>query len=471
MKMYKPKDTFVWDFLFAHLVLAVLLGCLLLCSCAAIDEDTSNCVSGDQTASSDNAITFDLKDVSSTRTPVGTIDDVSGLYTDGFGVFACHTGLHTYVSSDITSNFMYNQKVTFDNSTAHWTYEPLKYWPNGETENGDEEYISFFAYGPHSKADGSDNASNSIVEFIDPREKGDPWLVYQLGGSEYSWKDNQVDLVYAVVKDRQKRGNGSPYIGEHNRVALDFHHALSAANDELTITCAVSLKDRFVTEAGGSSLTLTLDRLVLDYSLLRKAKLVLNDAETPNWQSVSSEDPIVHRFIDLTPSEVIGTVTSGAWTGDDYYKSDLGIFYIPLNIPGNEQSVEVTAYYTVACGDNLTYTGSVSRAIDLNVANMFGKTNDMKVVLNSLPGFTFVANELSVAVGSTVALGDSYSGYGDDVTASYQSSDESVATYDPATGEVTGVAAGTTTISITLRDASDNVVGSAEKKVTVIAAP
>ena len=416
-------------------------------------------------------ITFGVKDDASTRTPEGTLSDVSGLYTDGFGVFACHTGLHTYAESDITCNFMYNQKVTYDNGAAHWVYEPLKYWPNGETAEGNEEYVSFFGYGPHSKADGSDKASRCIIGMTDAREKGDPWLVYQLGGTANDWKDDQVDLVYGFVKDRQKGTYGSPYHFENNYVNFNFRHALAGAYDGLTVTCATSLQDRLKTEAGASTATISLDRLVLDYTLLRKARLVLNDAETPNWQSISSEDQMVHRYNDLTPAPedaVIGTATSAAWTPSDYTESNLGIFYIPLNVPGQQQTVDVTAHYTVACGDNCSYTGSVTRNIPLTVANMPGKLNDMKVVLNSLPGFVFAVADLSVAVAATVPLGAAYSGYGDNITAEYLSLDAAVATVDPATGDVTGVAAGTTTIRVVLRDASDNVVGSADKKVTVI---
>jgi len=447
------------------------MGSLLLGGCAAIDEDTSDCASALQQESSADVITFGLSDDASTRTPSGTISDVSGLYTDGFGVFACHTGLHTYAASDITSNFMYNQKVTYDNGTAHWTYEPLKYWPNGETADGDEEYVSFFGYGPYSKADGSDKASRCITSMIDSREMGDPWIVYQLGGTPDDWKDDQVDLVYGFVKDRQKKTNASQataYHHESNYVAFDFRHALAGAYDGLTVTCATSLQDRLKTEAGTSTVTLRLNRLVLDYTLLRKARLVLNDAETPNWQSISSEDAMVHRYNDLPPDAVIGTATSAAWTPTDYTTSDLGIFYIPLSVPGREQTVDVTAHYTVACGDNLSYTGSVTRNIPLTVANMPGKVNDMKVVLNSLPGFVFAVADLSVSVAATVPLDASYNGYGDNITAEYHSLDPAVATVDPATGVVTGVAAGTTTIRVVLRDASDNMVGSADKKVTVI---
>lgn len=56
-----------------------------------------------------------------TRAAVNTLN-LSGVQTLGFGVFAAHTGLHTYANSGISSNFMHNQKVTY--SSGNWTYSP-----------------------------------------------------------------------------------------------------------------------------------------------------------------------------------------------------------------------------------------------------------------------------------------------------------------------------------------------------------
>ena len=48
----------------------------------------------------------------STRTPANEMTNTS-LQTDGFGVFACYTGLHGYSDSNVRPDFMYNQLVTY----------------------------------------------------------------------------------------------------------------------------------------------------------------------------------------------------------------------------------------------------------------------------------------------------------------------------------------------------------------------
>ena len=116
-----------------------------------------------------------------TRAAVNTLD-LTLLQSKGFGVFAAHTGLHTYANSSISSNFMHNQKVTY--SSSNWTYSPIKYWPNVEDGSDLPDYISFFAYAPYSET-----ASACITDFPLPIEMGDPWLIYRLA-------DERVQTVY-----------------------------------------------------------------------------------------------------------------------------------------------------------------------------------------------------------------------------------------------------------------------------------
>lgn len=286
-----------------------------------------------------------------TRTAVGTTD-LEKLKTDGFGVFACHTGQHRYVSSSISWNFMWNQKVEY--SGSKWSYEPAKSWPGS---NDDDEYVTFFAYAPFSKADGSDAASRCIVDYSTALETGDPWLVYQLGGTTDDWQNHQVDLLYAFEKDRLRP--------EHtgDRIKFSFHHALAGAGDQVTVFCHDLLENRLKQLAAdrGTTVTLTLDRVVLDYTLTRKGRLTLNNASEPNWQVIASEDPMVHRTLELTPAQVLATATSSSCTSTTYVNNDLGIFYIPMRPEGQAQQVEVTLYYSLSTD----YSGSISSVIPL----------------------------------------------------------------------------------------------------------
>ena len=87
------------------------------------------------------------------NTTRGTIEST------GFGVYASYDPFgkyhnkwneaHNYVS---TPNYMFNTRVSYD--TDHWTYSPLRYWPNEQTNNSwyagtRTNTLSFFAYAPY----------------------------------------------------------------------------------------------------------------------------------------------------------------------------------------------------------------------------------------------------------------------------------------------------------------------------------
>ena len=130
----------------------------------------------------------------------GEILTTDGLKVDGFGVYAYYTNDGRYNSTTATPNFMNNTKVTHDG--ANWTYSPIKYWPNEQTD-----YVSFFAYAPH-------NAQNIAPIMPTP---GDPIIEYTVDRNVA----NHVDLTVAESKlDQQKQNiNGN--------VDFTFHHALS----------------------------------------------------------------------------------------------------------------------------------------------------------------------------------------------------------------------------------------------------
>lgn len=295
----------------------------------------------------------------STRMPYNmmTLDGAGlnehSLRSEGFGVFASHTGPHPYVSTSTECNLMWNQRVAYDGSAGAWTYSPLVYWPNG-TEEDVPEYVTFFAYAPYSDANGDDNSA-CIADFSLPSEIGDPWLLYQLGGTEEAsgvngWKAKQVDLLYDFRKDEHK----PPTV--NRRVSFNFKHALACVGDQITVTASEVLQTKLkslFTLGDGHPVTITLDTLKLDYTLTRKGRLVLNSASSqPNWQEVISEDLTVHRRLMLLPRQIIASATSAsACTLFDYTATDQGIFYIPFERAGNQQKLTVTACYTLSTGD------------------------------------------------------------------------------------------------------------------------
>jgi len=438
------------------------LSALLLtaaCSADAPDAPAPSGGSGSPVALADgDAITFGVTgDGSLTRTAEGTIADIDGLRSAGFGVFACHHGVHPYESSSVTPNFMYNQQVTWDGSHGVWTYDPVKYWPNGDGTEENLDYISFFAYAPYSDAAGG----GCITDFSKNGEAGDPWLTYQLGGTPTDWKDHQVDLLYAFVKDKQKQ------IPEITSTKIDFSfcHALSSIGDQVTVECGPLLLRSMMLAHVTSDVVLTLRSLTLDYELTRKGRLVLNSSGDPNWHAIESEDATVHRIVTFDAvNQVIARATSAnRYTTSDYTTGDgHGVFFIPVEIPGSAQRLTVTATYSVGpwgYEHTVSYTTPISRLADA------GTTRNLRVSVDDDQPIGKPVGTIAFAEAATLTVGQTYtnntftntteSGAVGDGVPVFTSSDTSVATVsnDAATrGLVTAVAVGTCTITATVAD-------------------
>lgn len=106
-----------------------------------------------------------------------------------------------------TSSFMYDQAVTYD--TDHWTYSPVKYWPNNE-----ENTLTFWAYSPYygdvnilklRQTNSSDAYGNNIP--------GIPWVMFTT--------DGRRDLLISDLTENQSYRGGDPAT-----VTLIFHHTM-----------------------------------------------------------------------------------------------------------------------------------------------------------------------------------------------------------------------------------------------------
>lgn len=391
--------------IYAMGVMVALLGIamisVMLAGCSIIDEDTSDCPKDSVSAGSrsGSAIVFMVSDsTAATRTAEGTMTlDGSGgtesLKEKGFGVFACHTGVHPYISTSTTPNLMYNQQVTWDGDLSTWIYSPIVYWPN--SDDNLPEYVTFFAYGPFS-----DNAGGCIVDMSRPEDLGDPWILYQLGGSSSAigddgWKTRQVDLVYDFRKDQKKE---LPIAS--NKVSFDFKHALSCIGDKITVSCDESVKTRLKGLYTTSTVTLTVSTIRVDYLLTRKGKLVLNNASEPNWQAVESEDAKVNRNLTFTPNLVMAQATSSSACTTANFSSGTGngIFYIPLEVGDSHQKVTVSADYAIRSADptEMIDEGTVTASVDLNYVANANEGRDINVTL-SIPDIACSGKPLSEA--------------------------------------------------------------------------
>jgi len=134
---------------------------------------------------------------------------------NGFGVFAFNTGATAWSDNQSTfePNFMYNEKVTYNN-TDGWNYTPLKYWPNGkDAANGSQgpsntateaaiQQISFFAYAPYVEATASTGAvtpnTDGIIAMTANNVKSAPTVDYKLRTTDFHTKAN-VDLLWGLA--------------------------------------------------------------------------------------------------------------------------------------------------------------------------------------------------------------------------------------------------------------------------------
>lgn len=373
----------------AAIAIAMLVGCSL------VDEDTSACTAA---ATSGSAIAFTVAGegdslgegdstvrYGATRTPEGTLTltgsgtNEVGLRDKGFGVFASYTGMYKYASSTVTPNMMYNQQVNYDNTAAAWTYSPIVYWPN--SDDGSEQYVTFFAYAPYSTG-GSDDVTSCITDFSLPSQTGDPWLVYRLGGTEEAdgatgWKACQQDLVYAFEKDQKRQDDIA------TNVALGFKHALASVGDQITLSCDYTVERRLKNYYTTSPVTLTVSTITVDYLLTPKGRLVLNDAGTPNWQVIDSGDTKVHRKLTFTPDQVMAKATSRLEATSSTFQSPAGngIFYLPVESGSESQKATITVAYTIASDDpsEIFENGSASVSCDLSYIHQASEGRNISV--------------------------------------------------------------------------------------------
>jgi hypothetical protein len=180
----------------------------------------------------------------------GSINNTA-LKNEGFGVFGYYTNDGNYSSTTSKPNFMYNQSVTWD--TDHWTYSPIKYWPNeygNDAKSTGTDRLTFFAYAPYTTvtatastgtATGPGNATSGIITLTGNDTGGDPKVSYTVATNPAE----SVDLLYGVVGTATNDGPfgtsgnavalGGQYIDitkqdVYGKIDFDFKHALSRLN-------------------------------------------------------------------------------------------------------------------------------------------------------------------------------------------------------------------------------------------------
>ncbi len=339
------------------LLTAFAVAALLSSACSADDNSgLSNNPADDQQPVAFDATMADGLEAETRAVP--NVMDVAGLKSsDGFGVFACYTGLHKYGDVDAQPDFMYNQKVAWNNGTSKWTYSPLKYWPNGEGEvdgsTGElSHYVSFMAYAPYSDMS-TGNAGYCIPSMSYQHEVGNPWITYCL----HTNPANQVDLLYATpLLNRTKQSTAGS-------LSFEFQHALACVGNEVTVTASNEMKTYLngLRVGGVNRVELVLKTFSITYTLTEKGRLVLWSSNgKPHWETINSESGLVTRTINYTvPADKVLYSYNGTATATDYTDADHGVFYIPIHMANHYQTAVATLTYeirTCDSGDNLLST-------------------------------------------------------------------------------------------------------------------
>lgn len=184
----------------------------LLASCSSESDSVSPVSPDSQTSPNAAPIAFGtyLSKGTNTRAgATGSINTTDALKESaGFGVFAYYTQDNNYdATADQTPNWMYNQKVAWDNTKSDWMYSPLKYWPNDNGTADDKgatgtttSKVSFFAYAPFT-GDETTGAlptgeTSGITAFSANTAAGHPTVTYKL-----SKDGKEVDLLWGTAPE------------------------------------------------------------------------------------------------------------------------------------------------------------------------------------------------------------------------------------------------------------------------------
>jgi hypothetical protein len=173
--------------------------------------------------------------------------DVLKLRNVGFGVMAYYTGEDLYNDS-CKPDFMYNEKVTWDDNNRVWSYSPIKYWPNQHGESASSEakdHLTFFAYAPYVAVQPSTGvvttAQESGITALSRNGASGVPMVRYVASMEPSqcvdlcWGVSRNGLTASVDGQNNHVDKGYPYIDvlklkTGDKIEFDFNHALTALN-------------------------------------------------------------------------------------------------------------------------------------------------------------------------------------------------------------------------------------------------
>lgn len=280
-----------------------------------------------------------------------------------FGVTA-YLGLHNI------QEFMYNQEV-IKSADGSWTYSPVKYWPTMEYIETGENYISFYAYAPHT---------NDASDLITLNNKAHTAVTATISLPTGTNADltKMVDFV-ATTNYFERKTNGN---GVSNKVTFNLKHEMTrinlkaqvsenvygstAANKTKVVIRSLKLKSggEFYTKATYTFPGITKERGTWDYkNNITKAKTDIDLQSILNWSgdwAISDKDIIssTNQGIELAGTSPV-----------DLFNTNQYLFLIPA-----EKATGLDANSTSA---TITYDIITE---DSNLEDGYSKTSATKTV-------------------------------------------------------------------------------------------
>lgn len=267
----------------------------------------------EQNPDANKAIGFNTYTAAQARGAENGLPDVK---TSGFGVMAYQTN-GAYNPAGAKSEFMNNQKVTWNGSGNAWEYTPSKFWPSGTNDK-----VSFFAYAPYAGSNG--------ITLVSADASNNPQV-------NFSLQSNQKDMIDLVVSDPMDGSNGTmdmtsasgtvdfKFLHPLTRVAMEAKTGtdISANTDTKVFITAVSLVHTSKLNSKGT----------LDMKALTWASNTSDYLASPYALTAASSNGILNltaaSFAGYTTSSI--DISSGGTTATSLFPANEYLFLLPVD--------------------------------------------------------------------------------------------------------------------------------------------
>ena len=326
------------NFFLKHITIALIiaLAAIGITSCSTDDDSIVNLPNESAAVLFHTVVDKDIQ----TR---GASMDNDALKSESFGVLAYYTqnSAWTAASASATPNFMYNQKVAWSTTNTTWNYSPMKYWPNNTNDK-----VSFFAYAPYEETPAT--GANKGIKLSSNTTNDTPAIDFTVNSNI----TNQVDLVYASAKDKNKELVDFQFKHALSRIGFSAKAASDYGNTKIKVK-SVSIKGKFYPTA-----TFTFSNLS-------------NDGSWSNFGTPAATGITYAPELNVN-ANALGTVAQQISKDNQY------IMVIPQNFEGANKLTVVTNYTSVTNGVESPDTKTKSEDINLN----FEQGKAYNIVLN-----------------------------------------------------------------------------------------